>query len=279
MCLRRLPGLLLFVIASQAHAVDDLDVCVNASEDAQKQLDQGLYLDARRNLLRCSRDVCPDVVAEDCMRLLDEVERATPTLVFGVHGLDPEASAGVRITIDGVPTEYAVDGKPIQVDPGWHTVVFTTRDGRAQRVKTLVKAGEHNRVVEASFRGSSVAAPEPAAPSEPAAARWPGYALVAGGILGLGGATYFWVGGRRDLDALRDGCGKTSSCAQSDVDDARRTILVGDVLGGLGAVAMGTGAYLLLRGSSGSEQASKPAMALGASASPDAGSVLVSGTF
>lgn len=265
-----------------AHAADEVDTCVNASEQAQKQRDEGRYLEARENLLICSRDVCPDVVVKDCVDQLAAVEKAIPSVVFGVQGLDPDALAKVRVSIDDGREQHSVDGKPVQVNPGWHTVVFRTAEGREHRSKVLVKVGERNRVVEATFPSASKqpeALPDTKPEPEEPATSWTGYALLAGGTLALGGSAYFWIRGRGDLDDLRGGCGVTSSCAQSDVDDARRTILVGDILGGVGVIALGTGAYLVLTGPAEPERSSTSSVTVAGTAGPDAGGVLLTGSF
>lgn len=242
-----LVAMALFAVPS---AADEVDACVHASESAQKQFDQGQYLAARDNLLRCARDVCPAAVRKVCVADLEKLDAMTPTVVFGVTGLSSARIGAVRVHVAGRQNPYPIDGQPVRFDPG--TTAFRFEHGGVSKQVTLVlKAGEKNRPVETSFETTPVPGDSATTTSTPAthSTPWLGYSLLGVGGVALGGMAWMWVKGRGDVDELRDGCGATRTCDQADIDSARTTILVGDVLGGVGLVSIGVGTFLLLDGS------------------------------
>lgn len=233
---------------------DDLDACVEASESAQALRDEGKYLLARENLLRCARDVCPAVVRRDCLSGLERLDAVTPSVVFSVSGVAPDKVSEVKISIQGHGETYGVTGRPVQVDPGPHSIRFGLGKDTVE-LSVVFKAGDANRPVEGAFAKpdptppSASTAPSTDAPDD-AAPNWLGYSLVGAGALALGGMTVLWVRGRGELKDLREGCGATRSCDEGDVDRARNTILLGDVIGGVGVLAIGVGVYALATGAS-----------------------------
>jgi hypothetical protein len=72
--------------------------------------------------------------------------------------------------------------------------------------------------------------------------------LIGAGVASLGVASYFWLSGLSDHSTMGSGCAVTHSCTQSAVDAGQAKLVVGDVLGGLGIVAAGIGAGILLFG-------------------------------
>jgi hypothetical protein len=73
-------------------------------------------------------------------------------------------------------------------------------------------------------------------------------ALIGVGVASLGVASFFWLSGLSDHSTMGSGCAVTHSCTQSAVDAGQAKLVVGDVTGGLGIVAAGIGAGILLFG-------------------------------
>jgi hypothetical protein len=73
-------------------------------------------------------------------------------------------------------------------------------------------------------------------------------AFVVGGIgvVALGSFAYFGLTGKKDVSDMRDSCGITHSCAQSDVDAAKTKLLVADISLAVGVVALGVATYLFI---------------------------------
>ena len=222
------------------------EACAQASESAQKLRDSGKYLAARANLLRCASDVCPAVVKQDCLAELGRLEPTIPTVVFGTTGVPAEHVVRMVVRVQGQSGSYRIDGRPVMLDPGPTSVRFDL-DGKTVDLTAVLKAGERNRAVEASFEHLFPPAPPPATPDQgpKPSTPWLGYSLVGVGAVALGGMAFLWVKGSGEADDLRSGCGATRSCDQADVDHAKRTLVVGDVLGGVGLVAAAVGVYLL----------------------------------
>ena len=260
---------------------NDLDACVEASEAAQALRDEGKYLLARKNLLLCARDVCPAAVRRDCLSELDRLDAATPSVVFSVSGVAPDRVPGVKISVQGHDETYGVTGRPVQVDPGPHSIRFGLDEDTVE-LSVVFKAGDANRPVEGAFakpdqtRGAASSVTPSTDSPDDAGPNWLGYSLVGAGALALGGMTVLWVRGRGELEDLREGCGATQSCDEGDVDSARNTILLGDVIGGVGVLAIGVGVYALATGASTPKQ---DALRLDASMGARDAGISLSGVF
>jgi hypothetical protein len=227
---------------------DSIETCAEASESAQKLRDAGKYLAARTNLLRCASEACPAVVKQDCLAELGRLEPTIPSVVFGATGLPSDRVARVVVRVEGLSGSYRIDGRPVMVDPGPTSVRFDL-DGKAVDLKAVLKVGERNRALEASFAPLFPPAPPASSPADQGSKTstpWLGYSLVGVGAVAFGSMAYFWVKGSGEADDLRSGCGATRSCDQADVDHAKRTLVIGDVLGGVGVVATAVGVYLLV---------------------------------
>jgi hypothetical protein len=209
------------------------------------------------------------------------LDAAVPSVVFSVKGVALERIPEVKIWVQNHDEPYGITGKSVKVDPGAHSIRFALGEDTVG-LSVIFKVGELNRTIEGSF-----ATPEPAVPSDTAlrepedvpgdsGPNWLGYSLVGAGALALGGTTFLWLRGRGELKDLRDGCGVTNSCDEGEVDRVRNTILLGDVLGGVGVIAIGAGVYVLATGASAPSQ---DALRLDASVGPRAAGFALSGAF
>ena len=253
----------LLATSSPAHA-DEKQACVTASDEAQKLRDERKLVKSREQLLLCARDACPNVVRKDCSQWLSEVEASLPSVTLSARDGAGHDFAAVHVTLDGAPLTDTLDGKAIFVDPGPHTFRFEVAGKPAVEQQTVVREGERNRAVAAQFGEPAGATPTTrtqtttAPPTEPDHKSTPvvGYAVAGVGVLALGGATFFWLTGKSAVSDLRNGCGvpfagqSTGHCAQSDVDSAKSKLIVGDILAGVGLIAVGVGVYMIISGSS-----------------------------
>lgn len=257
-------GLTLAATSSPAHA-DEKRACVAASDEAQKLRDERKLVKAREQMLLCARDACPSVIRKDCSQWLTEVEASLPSVTLSARDSGGHDIAAAHVTLDGAVLTDKLDGKAIFVDPGPHTFKFEVEGKPAVEQQTVVREGERNRAVTAQFSGGEavpVAAPpvhdNTPPPNEPEHKKTPvvGYAVTGIGVLALGGAAVFWLTGKGAVSDLKNGCGvpfagqTTGHCQQGDVDAAKTKLLVGDILAGVGIVAVGVGVYMILTGSS-----------------------------
>lgn len=238
-------GITLLAAESVAHA-DERAVCATAADQGQQLRDEGKYRRARVELLLCARDVCPAPIKRDCLEWLEQLERTAPTVVFGAKAGGKDLS-DVKVSVDGAVVTERLDGKPLQMDLGKHTVRFEYH-GQTKQEDVIIGAGQKNRSVAATFStGTANAAPAgPAAPSTTEGHRGslvPAFIVGGLGVLALGSFAFFGLGGRSDADDLQ-AC--KPRCAESDVDKARTKLIIADISLGVGIVALGVATYMIL---------------------------------
>jgi hypothetical protein len=143
------------------------DQCVDAHSRGQDAREQGKLSLARKLFLSCAQASCPALVQSDCARFADDLGRLQPSLTFVARdalGADlPDTAVYVD---DNLVVTRLDDGKPHDVDPGRHTVRFSS-DGKDQTVTLVVDTGEKGRAVIATF--TAVNAPIPSAGAHAAA--------------------------------------------------------------------------------------------------------------
>ena len=84
------------------------------------------------------------------------------------------------------------------------------------------------------------------------------------GLAALTAPAGLWLSGTLGESHLRSTCGVSHSCSQADVDAARRKLVAGDIVAGIGVAAVVTGGALLLF----YKPSPKPRVALTLSPSP-----------
>jgi len=248
----------LLAIAAPARA--DVASCLDAAERAQPLRAAGELREARTRLITCAAASCPRQVRADCTRWLGEVELAVPSVVIQAREADGTDVLDVTLTIDGVPQKRPLDGLAISLDPGKH-VFRIDAPGREPLTQTAaIREGEKSRVVTFAFPkppASRSASPPVAVGAGPerrpsTLSIVPPVAWVAGGLGLLAASTgvVLWVQGVGARDDLREQCASATSCVQGDIDAAKTKLVIGDVLVGAGALAIGAGVWLAVRASS-----------------------------
>lgn len=220
------------------------DACISSFEGSQTLREQGKLIEARSALQVCSAASCPDFARTRCIGWLQEVETAIPTVVISAKLADGADTAAVRVSVDGQVVAESLDGTPLDLDPGEHTLTFEHQGLPPKEERILATMGERNRVIAVRFEAAPAPAPTPAPPvapvspePDPPASTPPpaGDEADSGGAspifwvaLGLGGAGLV-VGGITGAMAmsqgsdLQDRCKETpctKSEAQGDLDDA-----------------------------------------------------------
>jgi hypothetical protein len=238
--------------------------CAHAAEVSQRLRDDGKPLAARDQLLACARPACPAIVRSRCGAWLEQTDAAIPTVVIKARAGPADRAmdvTDVRVAIDGVPTLASLDGQPLRLEPGRHTLRFTRAGVAPVEVTVLLMTGEKNRLLTADFVKREVTpAPGPApylreaarpardappSPAEggttvrPAAWVFAGLAVVAGGSFAYFGAT-----GKSELDSLHSGC--AGHCDPSAVSAAWNKLIVADVSLAAGLASVGVATWLFL---------------------------------
>lgn len=235
----------LLAVETAARA-DDREQCASAADQAQQLRDEGKYRRAREQLLICARDVCPAPIKRDCLEWLSQVESTAPTVVFGAKDATKDLS-DVKVYVDGAAVTDRLDGKPVQMDLGKHTVKFEYQ-GQTKEEEVIIGAGQKNRNVTVTFGAAAATGPTGPAGSGSETSKEGSLvpALVVGGIgvLAIGSFAIFGLGGKSDVSDLESTC--KPHCAQSDVDKARTKLIIADISLGVGVVALGVATYLFL---------------------------------
>lgn len=189
-----------------------------------------------------------------------------PTVVLAALDTDGKDLPGVLVFLDDVEVQSALAGRAVALDPGRHQLRFIAPDGREEHLEVVAREWDQGRSLRVHFRPSSAgdvvrdgsAARLPleslrGAPSSEQSVAGEvevlgtqrstlGYALLGVGGAALAGFGYFaWKGRSRESD-LRKSC--APRCSEGDADEVRSHYLVADVLLGLGALSLGSGAYL-----------------------------------
>lgn len=238
---------------SSVARADEREQCVAAADQAQDLRDKGQYRRAREQMLVCSRDVCPGAVKRDCAQWLTDLDTAAPTIVVSAKSNGSDIT-GVKVSLDGQVLTEKLDGKPMLVDPGEHTLRYETAGAAPKEEKVVIITGQKMRIMTVTFTTDAPPPPPPPPGGDGGGEKAPipvlAYVLGGVGVVGLGAATFFWLSGLGDKSHLEDTCGpkngKPGFCAQSDVDSARTKLVIGDVSGGIGLVALGAAAYFVI---------------------------------
>jgi hypothetical protein len=254
-------------MAARAGSADGADnvkrECVQSATRGQRLRDEGKPLAARSQFLVCVQAACPPVIRSHCGRWLEEVGAAIPTVVVRARA----GSAGhpiditdVEVVADGTKAADSLDGRPLPLEPGEHTLRYARAGSPPIEERILLVAGEKNRYLTVDFPGDgsrpAVAPAPPGAPAthhstgdtpnppEPAPIRPAAWVFT--GLTVVAGASfaYFGVTGKSQLDGLRASC--AGHCGSSDVYSAWDKLIVADVSLGVGVVSAAAAAWFFL---------------------------------
>jgi hypothetical protein len=262
-----LAGLAAFAAATSATGsarADDKQQCLSASDQGQSLRDEGKYRRAREAFTTCSRPVCPTIVQHDCVKWLADLEATSPSVVVNAKDDKGNDLTAVKVTVDGAALASTLDGRPVLVDPGEHSFRYETDGFPPVEDRVVIHSGEKSRVLTVQFGtpaapGASNAAGGPAAAGGEApksgGSGSPSSAWVFAGIavVAFGTEAYFGLSGLSDRSNLENGCGKTQSCAPSDVDSVRTKFTVADIALAVGLVSAGLSAYFFITQHHGSD--------------------------
>ena len=207
----------------------------------------GRLTESRRALKGCALEACPTAVQRDCVRWLDELTEQIPTIVFEAI-TDSGAAQRVRVAHGERVLLEVLDGRPIELDPGYYEFRFELGDHEPEIVSVLLKQGEKNRLVSADFRRSVpdelVNVPAQAPASQPvsrvreqhqAAADGPLprpvpvalYASAGVAIAAAATATAFGINTRLLENEAYDEC--APGCSEERIDGIQRSALITDI--------------------------------------------------
>jgi hypothetical protein len=237
-------GLAAMSAAEPARADSAPAACIDAHEQAQRNMQDGHLRAAREKLLVCSRETCPKVAQTDCAAWMRDVARDMPSVVVIAKDGAGHDTEQVRVIVDGEKLADTLDGRAMPLDPGPHAFRFEA-EGRVLEQKVLLGAGEQNRRVLADFTTTAPVTGPPAPPESPPATEGsrspPVASYVLGGIavLGVASFTAFGLSGKSDEKCV-------PTCTRNEISDFRRSYLIADISLGVALVSAGAALWLAL---------------------------------
>lgn len=253
---------------AEADKATDKKECAAAYSGAQKSMRATNLRTAREQLGVCSRDVCLAAIRKDCVGWLDEVNASLPSIVIEAKGPDGKETLDVKVSLltpsaASTPTPPTpevlttkLDVKAIELDPGTFILRFE-REGSAPIEKEVVlRQGQKNKLIEVSWAQPAAATPDKK--DEKVAIGKPGdkadggpkqksvlpYVIGGLGVALAAGGAFFWLKSESQRSDLESSC--APRCETGQADDIKTQRLVGDILAGVGVLAIGAAVVLVV---------------------------------
>jgi hypothetical protein len=250
---RKLTLLLALAFATSAPAraradnASDRQACAVTYEAGQRLERERKFVEARQNLLTCSRS-CTATFAQECLGWLHEVDVATPSVVLVAKTSDGHDVEDVAVALDGRRFADRLDGKALDLDPGEHSFRFTPARGKAVLERFVIREGEKAREIAVVLDEQPSVAASATIPTDETVARRPipslAWVLAGVGVVGMGTFAYFGITGRSEQDSTLKNCFPT--CSPSQTDDVLRKYIAADVSLGISLAALGVATVLVL---------------------------------
>ena len=225
------------LLAPSIASADDLRDCAAAYEQTQRLQQKSELLSAMDAANQCAKPVCPALLRDDCTKWAAELSTKIPSIVLHVRGGDGCARPEARVTIDA-PSRKG-EGAALLVDPGTHEITVVDPRTNSSRTQTFNLVSGEKRDIDVDFARPGAVCPRPQE-STPIG-RVPTISLIAGTVgagfvlvgagLGIVGATK-----RSDLDDCKP------FCSADRVDSVRPFFIAGDIVAGVGVLALALGA-------------------------------------
>lgn len=236
----------IFGFARAGFAIE-AEECVKLHASGQDDREGGRLTVARSSFLQCAAEECPNVVREECARLLGLVDSSLPTLVFEARDEAGKLTKDVEVSLDGKVIADKLRATAIGVDPGEHRFSFKGPKGKLVTQNLTVLEGQKNRLIRVEFVEETKKAKVPASAPAPAPSRSvPAGAYILGGVavVSLGAFGYFALTGRSKQSDLEDQC--APRCAESEYDDMKQKYLFADIALGVAVVSGAIATWLVL---------------------------------
>lgn len=269
-----LIGSLWLALVTNANAADPpanptKQQCIAANETAQSLRQAGQLRATREQLLLCVAKTCPGLVREDCAQRLNEVENATPTVVFIAKGSDGSDLVAVQVKMDGALLVDHLDGSAISVEPGEHAFELSAAGYPNVTKKLVMHEGAKGRSETVTFASPSPATRAPVAFIAPTSSttaspdatpdavsstkgngqRLVAYVLGGAGIVGVGVGAVFGLVANSTYHGATDHCPTSSTCDSDGISgghDAHTQATISTVAFVAGGALLAGGVVLYL---------------------------------
>ncbi|WP_394831884.1 hypothetical protein LVJ94_35745 [Pendulispora rubella] len=244
---------------------DEKDVCASSSEYAQRLLGQGKMIEARAQLLICTRMVCPAVVKQDCDGWLSTLDATIPSLVVAARDEEGRDLLDLKVTLDGGAVD-SLDGRAIPVDPGVHRLRVEAAGRLPVEQRLVVHEGERARPVTVTLSSPTHPHPGPPPGGEGAGTARveklvSPFVYILGTLAGVSLASFatFEIKAAVQSSHLRSTC--APRCSASDVEGVSTDTVIANVSLALGAAFAGGAVAVWYLGKKG-QRGQAPAAAL-----------------
>ena len=166
-----------------AARADVKDECAHAAEKAQALRASGKLIAARPLLVSCAREECVHPLCETTAFCgwWSSTRAPFPSVVVRARDEAGRDLVAVHVEIDSRVVAEALDGNPIPLDPGTHTVRCEATGRAPSEQRILLAQGDKGRAITVDLPASAASAPPvPAAADKPI--RPPIAAYATGGI-------------------------------------------------------------------------------------------------
>src|SRR5262249_11451676 len=142
---------------------------------------------------------CPVMLRKDCVQAIAGLDADLPTIVLGARDASGRDVIPSAVYLDQERVT-ALDGRAITADPGPHAIRFEHPPDAPVVERVVLRAGEHNRPILATFASRAPPAvvektlPLPAQPPTPRARGPSGWVWIAGGVGVLGVGAFATLG-------------------------------------------------------------------------------------
>jgi hypothetical protein len=234
--------------------------CLAATEASLKSGNEHHLRTERNQLLVCAAATCPADIRKECVRRIEDVNAAMPTILFEAKDAIGNDLSAVKVTMDGELIAGRLEGVSLSIDPGPHVFVFETAGQPLVTRRFVIRESEKDRREAIVFEGlrtaggalapasqAPFAAPSPE-PTKDGLGTQRVVGLVAGGVgvVGLAVGSAFGLSAISKKSAAQQACPNLCS-TQSQVDawsDAKAEGNVSTALFVVGGVAL-AGAVVL----------------------------------
>jgi hypothetical protein len=230
----------------------DIDACIGAAQEGQALRDRGRLIEARESFKRCSQPSCPHLIIQDCSPWLSEVVPRVGQLTVGVYR-EGQIVSNATMLLDDQP----IGDKPLEVNPGRHTLRTTLASGESKSQVVVISDGERAQV-SVQFAIAREIKPQ-AEESEShgwSTRRIVGISLYALAGVGLATAGIVGLSGKQRWHELREAC-DPFRCRADDVQGTRTAFAVADTLWISSLVVTGVATFLVLTGGSAKSHAQR----------------------
>ncbi len=224
--------------------------CLSSFSATQRLRREGKLLEAQRNAISCAQHSCPAVTRGHCVKWLEELRTAIPTIVVTAKTATGEPVVNATVVVDGKRVADILDGRPIQIDPGPRVLTITV-GSEALDKKLVIIQGQKSRTVEFTIQQAST--PTPAPPDQPTPDSggvsplvWIGFGVAGAGVL-VGAITGgISLGKAADLDekCQDKGCLPSEHDTLSQATTLAHVSTASFVVAGVGAILGITGLFL-----------------------------------